>query len=101
MIAYGNRARSGASSKSEQPISCEGGRKARPARQARKRPRGGWPLEVDGLAWKNAALAAEWHGINLSTLRGAIARGGGVCQGHAVRRLESLAEQCIRLEGDE
>ena len=101
MIAYGNRARSGASSKSEQPISCEGGGKARPARQARKRPRGGWPLEVDGLAWKNAALAAEWHGINLSTLRGAIARGGGVCQGHAVRRLESLAEQCIRLEGDE
>ena len=101
MIAYFNRARAGRASSAAQPSPGPSPRKPRPSIRPRKRPRGGWPLEVDGLAWKNAAVAAEWHGINLSTLPGAIARGSGVCQGHTVRRLESLAEQCIRLEGDE
>lgn len=101
MIAYGNRVRAGRASSAAQPSLGAPPPRPRSAVQARKRPRGGWPLEVDGLAWKNAAIAAERHGINLSTLRGAIARGGGVCQGHTVRRLESLAEQCIRLEKDE
>ena len=99
MISYGNRVGAGAPSKAAQPTAKK--RRDPKAKPTRRRPKGGWPLEVDGLAWENAKLAAEYYGIALSTLRGAVSRGGGMCQGHRVRRLESLAEYCNRKNDDD